>query len=271
MKVNLNKPTGNSSPGAPAAKNEIIVVEADNLIFPGSDESGVVLEGNFVLPLGENMVTLYSTKSKTEAPMETEGDEDALSFKSSFKAQHPGNKTEVKKFVQFWTGKNVVILHKACGDDFYEVMGTPCAPLQLKSTKTDNNDGRFWNLNFEPFAKSGFVPKEYRGALVFAEPFAVSDVTALPLLVANGYHYDIPALAVAANIAVDGITLEHGKTVTLMGNGGANPAVLQNGTSGDVEVLLKNGASWTALRKSLINLRVFKDGTNTYLIELSRE
>lgn len=271
MKVNLYKPAGNSSPAAAAPKNEIIIVESDNLIFPGTDESGVILEGNFVLPLGENMVTLYSTKSKTEAPMETEGDEDALSFKSSFKAQHPGNRAEVKKFVQFWTGRNVVLLHKACGDDYYEVMGTPCAPLQLKSTKTDNNDGRFWNLSFEPFAKSGFVPKEYRGALVFAEPFTVADVTAMPLLVANGYHYDIPALAVAANIAVDGINLDHGKTVTLMGNGGANPAVLQTGVAGGAKVLLNNGTAWTALRKSLIHLRVFKDGVDTYLIELSRE
>lgn len=272
MKVNLNKASGNSSPGAPAPKNEVIIVEVtEDFVMPPTDESGVELIGNFNLPNDDTMVKLYSTKSKTEAPMETEGDEDAMSFKSTFKAQHPGNRLEVKKFVQFWTGKNVIVLHKACGDDFYEVMGTPCAPLQLKSTKQDNNDGRFWGLSFEPFAKSGFVPKEYRGTLVFSAPFDIVSATAIALTPANGYIYNVPALAVTAVMGTASCTLEHGKLVTFIGNGGAAPATLASAVSGTVTVILANGTTWTAINKAVIHLKVFKAGGTTYLIEQARE
>lgn len=271
MKVNLNKQAGNSSPGAAAPKNEIVIIEVlDGFVFPLTDETGIEILGNFILPEDDKMVKLYSTKSKTEASMETEGDEDSLSFKSMFKAQHPGNRAEVKKFVQFWTGKNVIVLHKACGDDYYEVMGTPCAPLQLKSTKKDDNDGRFWTFAFEPFAKSGFVPKEYRGDLVFAEPTDVVDVDAIELTPANGSYYKLPALAVTDVIEFSSVTLEHGKVVTLLGSGGAAPATLASAVSGDATVVLANGSVWTAINQSFINLKVFKAGATIYLFELSR-
>lgn len=272
MKVNLTKATGVSSPGAAAPKNEIIIFEfLPGFVFPPSDPGGVKIQGNFVLPGGDTMITLYSTKSKTEASMETEGDEDSQSFKSMFKAQHPGNSKEVKEFVQFWTGKNVGVMHKACGENYYEVMGTPCAPLQLKSAKKDDNDGRSWTLNFEPFAKSGFVPKIYEGTVVVADPFAVTDVDQVPLLKANGTQYQIPALAVTDVIEVNGIDLDHGTIVSLIGSGGVAPATLASAASGDVTVMLANGTAWVALNKAVIHLRVFDAGATTYLIEMSRE
>ena len=272
MKVNLNKPSGVTSPGSAAAKNEIILIEAESLsVFPPSDEGGVLMQGSFVLKSGEKMVTLYSTKSKTSASMDTEGDEDAMSFKQKFEAQHPGNSKEVKEFVQYWNGKNIIILHKACGENFYEVMGTPCAPLQLKATKQDNNDARHYMMSFEPFAKSGFVPKQYEGAVVFAEPFDVADVAALALTETNGLQYKLPALAVTDTVAVDSIDLAHGQIVTLIGQGGADPATLENGVAGVVTVALANATTWTAIENAVIHLKVFKAGATTYLFELSRE
>ena len=273
MKVNLAKASGSSAPGAAAPKNEIIIMEAEGIqSFPISDEKGVVMLGNFVMKNGEKMITVYSTKSKTDAPMETEGDEDTMSFKAKLVLQHPGNSKEVKEFVQYWTGRNVVAMHKACGEAHYEVMGTPCAPLQLKGAKQDNNDGRMWTLTFEPFAKSGFVPKIYEGDVVFAEPTVVADVTAVALTEANGAQYSLPALAVTEAVGVDGaVTLAHGAIVTLLGNGGAAPATLANGVAGDVTAVLAGGTTWTALESSVIHLRVFKAGATTYLFELSRE
>ena len=273
MKVNLAKASGSSAPGAAAPKNEIIIMEAEGIqVFPPSDENGVVMQGSFAMKSGEKMITVYSTKSKTDASMETEGDEDMMSFKSKLVLQHPGNSKEVKEFVQYWTGRNVVAMHKACGENHYEVMGTPCAPLQLKSAKQDNNDGRIWTLTFEPFAKSGFVPKIYEGAVVFTEPTEVADSTAIQLTSANGLQYSLPELAVTEAIGVDGaVTLEHGQIVTLIGNGGAAPATLSNGAAGDVTAVLVGGATWTALENSVIHLRIFKAGAPTYLFELSRE
>lgn len=270
-KVNLLKPSGVTSPGASAAKNEIIIMEAETVQFPASDDGGVLLVGNFVLDAGEKMVKLYSTKSKTEASMETEGDEDSMSFKSKFMAQYPGNSKEVKEFVQFWNGKNIIILHRACGETDWEVMGTPCAPLQLKATKQDNNDARFYNMTFEPFAKSGFVPKIYQGTTVFADPFAPVTVAAVPLTTANGQLYKLPTLAVTDVVTFGSVTLAHDSIVTLIGSGGVAPATLPNGVAGSVTVLLKNGTTWTAINKATIHLKVFKAGATTYLVETSRE
>ncbi len=272
MKVNLSKATGSSAPGSAAPKNEIVLMEAEDIaVFPISDEKGVLMQGNFSMKPGANMITVYSTKSKTDAPMETEGDEDTMSFKAKLVLQHPGNKLEVKEFVQLWTGKNVVAMHKACGENHYEVMGTPCAPLQLKAAKQDNNDGRAWTLTFEPFAKSGYVPKQYEGVAVFSEPTAVADVTAVALTVANGMHYSLPELDVTAAVGVDApVTLDHGTIVSFIGNGGDAPATLANGVAGDVTAILVSGTTWTALKGSVIHLRVYKAGATTYLIELSR-
>lgn len=271
MNLNLKKPTGVTSPGAAAPKNEIIIIDTETIsFFPPTDGKGVVMQGSFALNAGENMATFYSTKSKTSAPMDTEGEEDSQSFKAKFEAQHPGNAKEVKEFVQYWTGKNVVILHKACGDDFYEVMGSPCSPLQLKATKQDNNDGRHWMLGFEPFAKSGFVPKMYYGAVIFADPFAVTSVNTVAVTTANGLQYKLPSLGTTAPVVISTMNLLHDETVTLIGSGGAAPATLPAGVSGVVTVLLVNGNVWVANDKAVINLKVFRAGSTIYLNEVSR-
>lgn len=273
MKVNLNKPTGTSSPGSAAPKNEIIFIEAETIVsFPRPDEGGVRLQGSFVLEDDEKMVKVYSTKSKVDAPMETDGDEDMTSFKPKLVLMHPGNKVEVKEFVQFWTGRNIVALHKACGETHYEVMGTPCAPLQLKAAKQDNNDGRGWTLTLEPFAKTGFVPQVYEGAVVFTDPTQVPAGSNLELTTANGLQYEIGADTTGSAIEAAGsVTLEHGQVVTLIGKGGTTPSVLASGVAGVVTTILANATSWTALAKHVIHLKVFKAGATTYLIEVSRD
>ncbi|HBK83312.1 MAG TPA: hypothetical protein DDZ41_06900, partial [Flavobacterium sp.] len=124
-KVNLSKPTG-ISPGSAAPKSETIIVDVEDIaVFPISDQNGVKLIGQFVLKAGASMIKMYGTKSKTDAPYESDGDEDSISINQKFMIQHPGNNLEVKEFVQNWLGRNIIILHKACQDGFYEVMGTP--------------------------------------------------------------------------------------------------------------------------------------------------
>lgn len=271
-KVNIVKKPGQT--GSPSPKNEIVLVEAEDITFPNSDLKGVLLAGApTVNPnvAGARFITLYSTKSKTEASMETEGDEDAMTFASKFMAQVPGNTLELKEFIQNWNGKNIIIFHKACGEDFYEVMGTPCAPLQLKSTKTDNNDGRFWTLNFEPFAKSGFVPKQFNGVLPFTQPFAVTAVDDVEITEANGYQYKLPALAVTDAIEVTACTVPHESTVTLIGSGGAAPATLAQVSTGNIMIFTKNNANWVALEGAIIHFKVFKAGSITILTESSRQ
>lgn len=273
MKFNLNKPTGTSSPGAAASKNEIIFIEAETIeSYPIPDENGVKLQGSFVLQAGEKMVKVYSTKSKVDAGMETDGEEDMMSFKPKLVLMHPGNKVEVKEFIQYWTGRNIVALHRACGETHYEVMGTPCAPLQLKTAKQDNNDGRGYTMTLEPFAKTGFVPQVYEGAVVFGEPTIVPSGDDILLTSANGLQYQIEPSNTGNDLSFNGpITIDHGKIITLIGKGGSDPSIVSQGQTGSVTIILKDGITWTALNKSCINFRVFKAGNITYLIEVSRD
>jgi hypothetical protein len=269
-KVNLNKPTG-IAPGSAAQKNEIVLVEAQDLNFPDSDEKGVKLVGVPTLKEGGKFITLYSTKSKTDAPFESDGDEDMMNITQKFVAVVPGNGLELKEFVQNWIGKDVVIFHKSCKEAFYEVMGSPCAPLQLKPTKQDNNDGRMMTLTFEPYAKSGFLPKHYEGNIPFALPHAIADIEAVALTVANGIEYKVPALDTTAAMEVASTDLPHNEHVVFHGGGGADPATIATGTAGAVTVLLKNGTAWVALAGARIHFQVFLAGATKYLVELSRE
>ena len=269
-KIKLNKPSGISS-GSGSGKNKVVIVDADDvLVFPPRDGNGVVMVGNFVMKTGAKMYEFYTTKSKGEAPVESDGDEDSVTIKQMFNAQHPGNTKEVKEFVQNWLGKSVYILHSSCQDDFTEVMGTPCAPLQLKPSKTDTNDARFWALKFEAFAKSAFVPGHYQGDIIEAAPVAVADATDIDLVQADGSQYKLPATATTTVVGITSNDFDHGKFVTLIGGGGATPATLSNDVTGPLMTVLKSGTTWTALEGAVIQFQVFKAGATTLLMELSR-
>lgn len=100
-------------------------------------------------------------------------------------------------------GEPCVIIHKSCADAFRKVAGIKCAPLQLeKPSGQDDNDGRKHMLVFEQFAKTGWLPSHYTGAIPSADPFAVVSSAAIALNPANGYVYQLPSLAVTASIAV---------------------------------------------------------------------
>jgi hypothetical protein len=267
---NLAKQSG-ISPGSGAPKGDtIIMIVEDIAVFPPSDPNGVKMIGNFLMKSGKYPITVYGTKSKTEAPYESDGDEDSINISQKYMMQHPGNGLAVKELTQNLLGKNVIILHRACQEDFYEVMGTPCAPLQLKPSKTDNNDGRFHTFNFEAFAKTSLVPKHYEGDVVLAHPFVVADISAVPININNGYNYKLPALSTSVPIEFDFTGMYQKQTITLIGQGGSDPATLDSGPSNLVTVVLLNGTTWTALENAVINFMVVNAGTTAYFIELSR-
>lgn len=270
IKKSVKKPVGISAGSAAAKEPNVTVIDVDDiLLFPPCDENGVRMLGSFGLKPGAKMYQFYSTQSKISAPYESDGDEDSINIAQSFDAQHPGNELEIKEFIQNWLGKNVVIIHGSCQDPWREVMGTPCAPLQLSPSKQDNNDGRFHMLKFKSFAKTALLPKHYEGALLFDAPFNVVLTTAVGVNTANGSFYKLPSLATTALIGFSEISLAHGKLIQLIGGGGADPATLVTGVA-DKKAILKNGATWTGLENAFINLRVFTAGAMTFLIEESR-
>lgn len=270
LKVNLNRPAEISA-GAGSGKNRVIIVDAEDVsVYPPRDASGVRMVGNFVMKPNAKMYEFYTTKSKAEAPVESEGDEDSISMKQIFKAQHPGNGLAVKEFVQNWTSRNCYVLHQACGDDFFEVVGTPCAPVQLKPTKQDNNDGRMWMMNFEAFAKTRFIPGHYEGALIFDAPTAVTDATDIDIDTDVSSQYKLPATSSATSAAFGTIDANDGDIITLIGSGGTTATTLAQGFSGTKMVALKSGTTWAALDGAVLQLQVFKAGAVTLFVELSR-
>lgn len=271
VKVNLDKPAGISPGSAAPKRNKVVIIDADDiLVMPPRDGKSVNMVGNFVMKAGAKMIEFYVTKSKVSAPAETDGEEDSINIKQMFECQVPGNELPLKEFVQNWLGRNVIIIHESCTDNFKEVVGTTCAPLQMKPTKQDNNDGRHYALKFEQFAKSAWLPGHYTGEYIFAAPFVVTDATEIPLFIDNGFQYKLPAAETTAAIGVNGIDMVHGAFVTLIGSGGSNPLTLSNGAAGSVTVGLKSGTTWTALDGAVLQLKVFKAGATTYLFELSR-
>lgn len=271
VKVNLDKPAGISPGSAAPKRNKVVIIDSEDiLVMPPRDGSSVNMVGNFVMKTGAKMIEFYVTKSKVSAPFETDGEEDSISIKQMFECQVPGNELSLKEFVQNWLGRNVIIIHESCTDDFKEVVGTTCAPLQMKPAKQDNNDGRHYALKFEQFAKSAWLPGHYTGEYIFEAPFAVSDAEVIPLLKANGAQYKLPATSTTTVAGIDDIDFDHGTYVTLIGQGGTTPTTLANGTAGAATVALKSGTTWTALDGAVLQLQVFKAGATTYLLELSR-
>ncbi|HLV52175.1 MAG TPA: hypothetical protein VKY44_09500 [Flavobacterium sp.] len=261
----VTKPKGNKSPGASAPKEpNVTIVDVDDILsFPERDEKGVLMQGSFVMKPNANMIQVYMTPSKSKASFESEGDEDAQQFKHKFEGEHPGNELEIAEFVQNFTGRNVIIIYGSCSDTFRKVLGSKCAPLQLKPSLQDDNDARKHMLVFEQAAATGFVPGHYVGEIVLGEPFAASSAN---LTIANNrLMQKLPASAAETDVTVASITAAADSVVTLIGSGGATPSVLE----ASANVLLKGGADWTALDGAVIHFKVF-EGATKMLIELSR-
>lgn len=163
-------------------------------------------------------------------------------------------------------GRDVIIIYGSCSSKDNRVYGSPCAPLQLKPTSQDDNEARKKTFVFEQFAATNQVPGFYEGSLSFAEPKATgAEITV------KEYRYKVNPLDATAPITFKSVALEHGEIVTLIGSGGADPAVLSaSDNTAAVPVFLKEGASWTALPNAVINLQVYKAGAKTMLLELSR-
>lgn len=267
IKQSVKKPTG-ASPGAASPKdpNVTIIDVTDILTFPERDAKGVRMEGNFVLKEGATMIQIYMTASKIKATFESEGEEDAISFKPKFEGEHPGDSLEINEFIQNWMGRDVVIIYGSCSDKDKRVFGSPCAPLQLKPTSQDDNEARKKVFSFEQFAATNRVPGFYFGSLSFAEPTQ----TGAAVTVTKDTRYKIASLDTTAPITFSSVALDHGETISLIGSGGSDPAVLSPDDSTPISVVLKEGASWTALPNAVIHLQVFKAGAKTILFEVSR-
>jgi hypothetical protein len=260
-----------TSSGAAAPKNPNVTVIAtkDILVFPPRNSKKVLMIGDFVLGPNPKIAEVYLTSSKTKAPYESDGDEDSISVKHKLEGEHPGNDLEINEFIADWLGEPCIVIHGSCQDTFRKVVGTKCAPVQLKPSGQDDNDARKHMIVFEQFAKTEWLPGHYTGTLPIVEPYVVAASTAVPVNSTNGRVYQLPSLAVTAVIAFSEVGLNHGDVITLIGGGGIAPATLASGVT-DKKAILKDGTTWVGLAGATLNLEVFVNGASTFLIERSR-
>ncbi len=273
--TNFRKSVAKPALGAGAAKpkkGDVRLIYADDILsFPEVDATGVQLVGNIVLKQGAKVHKLYLTPTSQKASHTIEGDEDAENIKKKVEASHPGDEVEIAEFVQGTLGEGVIILlPRDCGANSHKVIGLPCNPLKMKGDFMDDKDGVKHNFVFEQLLGDRDVAKYYSGAVTFAENFQVVSATALAVNADNGYVYQLPATAVETAIGIATMTLPHGSIISLVGSGGAEPAVLSGGALTTTTALLKDDTDWVAYEGAVINLQVFDAGATTYLVEVSR-
>tara|TARA_R110002126_G_scaffold39767_3_gene117645 strand:- start:6537 stop:7361 length:825 start_codon:yes stop_codon:yes gene_type:complete len=258
--------------GAPKAKKGLLtVIYADDVLTePTPDVNGVKLAGNFVLVSGAIMHQLYASPSSQKFTQEIGGEEDMETFTKKLEAIHPADDLAINEFVQNNIGVGVIIIFgDGCGAATGRVLGSVCNPMKLKGSSANDNEGRKNTLMYEQYLPDTNVAGFYDGEITLASNFEAATVD-LALTVANGPVQQLPSLDITDAVTAASIDLVGGTTVSLIGGGGADPATLDAGTQGQVDVILLNGTQWVALKDAVINLEVVEGGATTYLIERSR-
>lgn len=263
---------GGTSPGSPTPKNPnvTIIFGDDVLSTPARDDGGIKMLGNFVLKSGAKMLQIYMTAKKQKPSFEGDGDVDELVITQKFEGSYPGNSLDIKEFIQQTIGRDVIVLYGTCTDAKYEVYGTPCSPMRLKPSFTADDTKTGYTLMFEQTLGTGMLPGTYEGAIVLEEPTDAADEN-LALTKANGTQYLLATDAVGTALVVASIDHDHGTVISLIGSGGVDPFVLSSGVSTAATVVLKDGTDWAATKNAVLNLRVYKAGATTYLIEENRK
>lgn len=267
--INLDKPAvAGAGAATPKDPNVFIARTKDVLTWPMRDSKGVLLEGDLVFKDGYSAITVYMTGVNQKPNFAIEGDVDKEQIMQKFEATRPGDELEAHEFLQNVLGEDLVIFYRNCDTDTTRMYGTPCAPLRLKGGFEDSKDGRGFTFNFEQIQATRFVPAHYKGTVPTAAPYASSVL--VPMLQANGTQYKIEALAVTDAILGASLDFPHGSIITLIGSGGAGPAVLSSGDFVTATAILVDDQDWTAVENATITLKVYNAGATTYLIEQSR-
>lgn len=273
-RLNLIKPNTGKSLGAAAPKdpNVVIIAVDDIATWPNRDNKNVNIVGSYAMKPGAKMHTFYCTPSKIKVSMEPTGEEDSISFKQKFEAETPGNELTTAEFVQNWTGVNVIIIYGSCSDPYRKVMGTKCAPLQLKPSLIDDNTGRHHTLMFEQFANTGYLPGHYTGALIFEDPVLIT-TAADGLELSDSSIFKLP-VGSGTTIAITDHNANHGDIITLIANaapsGTANDKIVQTSTIAALNPILVK-EDWEAADGSVIHLQAFEYFPSKFIfLEISR-
>ena len=269
MKV-INKQAGPSPGGAQPKGRFITVMKLDDLAaMPVPNAKGVLREGLFQMNQGTEPLSLYNTQSFQNLGFETDGDEDAANVPKTFTVRYPGDTLEIREFVQENQDVDVIVMFGGCNKARKTVIGTECSPMKMRANLVSDNETTHYELTFSNMNNDSNVPGFYDGPEPVAEFYEASTV-ALELLQANGPLVKMPSSETGESISVADIDHDHGSFISLVGGGGLDPAVVEEGTATGATFILKDGTSFIGLEGARLTLEVFVAGSTTYLIERSR-
>lgn len=239
--------------------------------FPLRDSNGVKMVGNLILNEGAYVEKIYATPTSIKITKNADGEEDAVGWLNGSEFSHPGDELEISEFTRNRLnvpGVIVIGIDEHGIAPFAKIVGSPSSPLTLKVEGQHDNDATKSMLKFEGLVKTKDVPYFYYGTLTEQTPVAViaADATTVDVTEGSGEYQTTTGTTEAATIAVFN-NVSEGDVITLKGSGGTYPTMV----AASANILLYNGASYTANANTSLTLTAFKNGDNSFaMIELSR-
>lgn len=269
VKVSVPKPGNNKGVGGDK-KSMITFMDLDDILtFPSRDAAGVVITDNIVMNESAYAIKVYATTTSIKITHETEGDEDARGVMQTLEFSHPGDEDEIEEFITNWMNRDIIAVVENCSTGKKKLLGTQCAPLQFSVSSEDSKDMNKSTLTLTSKQKSAYRAANYQGTITYATVTGTEDADATTVDVAAGegrYQLTDGSAAAATITSLD--NAEDGKVYTLLGSGGDNPSVIEDGE----DFLLASGTAWTALAGAEITFKAFKDGAASFkFYELSRK
>lgn len=265
----VDKPTAGSGAPNTGSRFAHLALVKDLVSFPDTDDNNVMLTGQPVFKDGKGLVSVYITTSSREFSYETQGDQDARSFKVKFMGTHPGTEREGLEFARNMMDEEFIIFIPGCqSTDMVKVLGRPCEPLIFKSSHKGGKDGSKFEFTFEQEVGGKNTYMLYDGPLVLQET-VYSTVDFTDAQTALTAVQKVATTVASQPLAITSLTEITEKQVTFIGQE-VNPAIagtISEDTTAPVMILLKGGLQWKAVLNSTITFEVFETGSVTVLIE----
>lgn len=266
--VSVGRPAKPNAGTGGNKKDKIIIFNWDE-IQSGlqRDAKGVLIPGPVVFKAGKYGVTIYATPDTIVGTHTHEGERDNTGWVHQVAGTHPGDEVAFLEFVQNNVNKPLGVLIQKCDSSIKKVYGSPCAPLMLQVTGTDDNAVNNQAMTFVA-AKSGYLPGIFEGNFPLESVLATlaAGATSVDLALGSG-EYQTQGHSAVATIATLANAV-HGQIFTLLGiASGSNPPTIAANTT----FILRNGTAWNAIPGSKITFKVFQDGAATFkAIEVGR-
>ena len=265
----VDKPAAGSGAPNTGSRFAYLAWDKDLVSFPDTNENNVLLTGQPVFKDGKGLIPVYITTSSREYSFETQGDQDARSFKVKFMGTHPGTELEALEFARNMLDEPFMIFIPGCqSTDKVKVLGRPCEPLIFKSSHKGGKDGSKFEFTFEQEVGGKNTYMLYDGPLMLQET-VYQTVDFSDALTALSAVQKVATTATAEALDITSLAGITEKQVTFIGQEAipAKAGTISEDVTGPVMILLKDGLQWKAVQNSTITFEVFVSGSITVLIE----